>query len=205
MELIMPWGEKHKQGTRDRIIAVAARAIRARGPNGVSVAEIMKECGLTHGGFYAHFASKDELLAEAITHATAETLHFLEKTAADAAGQMPGLADIADAYLGDMHCEHPERGCVLAACGTELARADPATRSALHENVQTYLTWIQRHDNGAGGGNAERQAIGTLATMIGGIILARAAGDPAEAHKVLTAVRGFLHDEVSEPDDDAQA
>jgi len=201
----MPWGEKHKQGTRDRIIAVAARAIRARGPNGVSVAEIMKECGLTHGGFYAHFASKDELLAEAITHATAETLQFLEKTAADAAGRMPGLADIADAYLGAMHCEHPERGCVLAACGTELARSEPATQSALHENVRTYLTWIQRHDSGARGGNAERHAIGTLATMIGGIILARAAGDPAEAGKVLTAVRGFLHDEVSERDDDAQA
>ena len=201
----MRYAAEHKEETRRRVLRAAADAVRAEGPHKVGVAEVMAKAGLTHGGFYAHFASKDELLAEAITHATAETLHFLEKTAADAAGQMPGLADIADAYLGDMHCEHPERGCVLAACGTELARADPATRSALHENVQTYLTWIQRHDNGARGGNAERQAIGTLATMIGGIILARAAGDPAEAHKVLTAVRGFLHDEVSEPDDDAQA
>ncbi len=123
-----------------------------------------------HGGFYAPFASKDELLAEAITHATAETLQFLEKTAADATGRMPGLADIADAYLGAMHCEHPERGCVLAACGAELARADRATRSALHDNVRTYLTWLQRHDNGARRGKAKRQAIGALATMVGGII-----------------------------------
>ncbi|MFM0209575.1 TetR/AcrR family transcriptional regulator [Paraburkholderia sediminicola] len=202
---MMPWHEKHKQETRARIIAVAARAIRARGPSGVSVAEIMKEAGLTHGGFYAHFASKDELLAEAITRATAETLQFLEKTATDAAGQMPGLADIADAYLGTLHCEHPERGCVLAACGSELARADDATRNALHENVRTYLTWLQQHGDDAAGGKAERQIIGALATMVGGMILARAAGDPAEARKVLTAVRGFLHDEVSERDDDAQA
>ena len=200
----MPWDEKHKQTTRERIVAAAARAIRARGPNGVSVAEIMREAGLTHGGFYAHFASKDELLAEAISHATVETLEFLEKTAGDAAGRTPELADIADAYLGAMHCEHPERGCVLAACGAELARADDATRSALHENVRTYLTWLQGRSKGTRRGKAERQAIGTLATMIGGIILARAAGDPAEGRKVLTAVRGFLHDGVGERSDDAQ-
>lgn len=201
----MPWDEKHKQTTRERIVAVAARAIRARGLNGVSVAEIMKEAGLTHGGFYAHFASKDELLAEATRHATAETLQFLEKMAADTAGGTPGLADIVDAYLGDLHCGHPERGCVLAACGAELARADAATRSVLRENVRSYLTWLQRRGKGARRGKAERQAIGTLATMIGGIILARAVGDPAEAGKVLTAVRGFLHDGASERSDDAQA
>lgn len=198
----MPWDENHKQATRERIIAVAARAIRARGPNGVSVAEIMKDAGLTHGGFYAHFTSKDELMVEAVTYATAETLQFLERTAVDAVGENPGLADIADAYLDTLHCEHPERGCVLAACGAELARADSATQSALHDNVRTYLTWLQQHGNGARRGKAERQAIGALATMIGGIILARAAGDPAQARKVLSAVRGFVHDELSERGDD---
>ncbi|MGA7778026.1 MAG: TetR/AcrR family transcriptional regulator [Paraburkholderia sp.] len=204
----MPWDEKHKQTTRERIVAVAARAIRARGPNGVSVAEIMKEAGLTHGGFYAHFASKDDLLAEATRYATMETLQFLEKLAADAAGRTPALADIADAYLGDLHCAHPERGCVLAACGAELARADDATRSVLRENVRSYLTWLQGRgdgDDGAHRGKTEREAIGTLATMIGGIILARAVGDPAEAAKVLTAVRGFLHDEASERGDEASS
>jgi TetR/AcrR family transcriptional repressor of nem operon len=201
----MPWDEKHKQTTRERIVAVAARAIRARGPNGVSVAEIMKEAGLTHGGFYAHFASKDELLAEATRHATAQTLQFLDKTATEAAGRAPEMADIANAYLGVLHCEHPEHGCVLAACGAELVRADDATRTVLRENVRSYLTWLQQHGDGTGDGRTEREAIGTLATMIGGIILARAVGDPVEAGKVLSAVRGFLHDEASEPgDDDAQ-
>jgi TetR/AcrR family transcriptional regulator, transcriptional repressor for nem operon len=189
----MPWSEGHKQATRERIIAAAASAIREHGPDGVSVAAIMKSVGLTHGGFYAHFASKEALIAEALSHAAAETFAYLESTAADATGGQPvGLAEIADAYLSITHCEHPERGCALAACGTELARAEDVVRTTCSESVRTYLRWLGQRSQAAQRNERAREATGALAAMIGGMILARAAEDPAETRKILAAVRSFV-------------
>lgn len=189
----MPWSEDHKQATRERIVAAAASAIRERGPDGVSVAAIMKSAGLTHGGFYAHFASKEALIAEALAHATAETFVFLERTAADAAdGQPPGLVEIADAYLSTVHCEHPERGCVLAACGTELARDEDVVRTTCSENVSAYLQWLGQRSQAAQPNARTCEATGALAAMVGGMILARATEDPAQAREILAAVRSFV-------------
>lgn len=189
----MPWSEDHKQATREQIIAAAASAIREHGPDGVSVAAIMKRVGLTHGGFYAHFASKEALIAEALSHATAETFAYLDRTAADApGGQSAGLAEIADAYLSTIHCEHPERGCVLAACGMELARAEDLVRSACSENVRAYVRWLEQRSEATQRNGRTREATGALAAMVGGMILARAAEDPAEARRILAAVRSFV-------------
>lgn len=189
----MPWSEDHKQATRERIIAAAASAIREHGPDGVSVAAIMKSVGLTHGGFYAHFASKDALIAEALSLATAETFAYLERTAADATGrQSPGLAEIADAYLSTIHREHPERGCALAACGAELARAEGVVRTVCGENVRAYLQRLDPRSQATQRSERTREATGALAAMVGGMILARATGDPAEVRKILTAVRSFV-------------
>jgi len=189
----MPWSEDHKQATRERIIAAAASAIREHGPDGVSVAAIMKSVGLTHGGFYAHFASKEALIAEALSHAMAETFAYLERTAADATGgQPPGLADIADAYLSIPHCEHPERGCAVAACGTELARAEELVRATFSENVRAYLRWLGQRSQAEQRNGRAREATGALAAMVGGMILARNAEDPAEARRILAVVRSFI-------------
>jgi len=191
----MPWSEDHKQATRERIIAAAASAIRERGPDGVSVAAIMKAAGLTHGGFYAHFDSKEVLIAEALSHAAAETLAYLEGTATTATrGQPPGLAEIADAYLSNLHCEHPERGCALAACGTEFTRAEDVVRNTCSETIRSYLRWLGQHSQAPQRSERTREATGALAAMVGGMILARATDDPDEGRKILAAVRSFVRD-----------
>jgi len=189
----MPWSEDHKQTTRERIVAAAAAAIREHGPDGVSVAAIMKRAGLTHGGFYAHFASKEALITAALAHAMAGTLDWLDTTAAQTTGEdLPGVADIADAYLSPLHFEHPERGCPLAACGAEFARADEEVRTACGESVHAYLRWLGQHSQSAKRAERAQEATGALAAMIGGMILARAAADPAESRRILAAVRGFV-------------
>ncbi|CAG2155919.1 hypothetical protein LMG31506_05529 [Cupriavidus yeoncheonensis] len=188
----MPWSEDHKEATRERILGAAASAIREHGPDGVSVAAIMKSAGLTHGGFYAHFASKEALIAEAITRARAETFAYLEGTAVGAGGEPPELADIADAYLSIKHWEHPERGCVLAACGAELARAQDQVSASCGENVHDYVRWMSRHSRASQSRERTRGATGALAAMVGGMILARAADDAEEAARILAAVRSFV-------------
>ena len=106
-----------KEETRERILRAAARAIRKHGYEGVGVADVMKEAGLTHGGFYAHFESRDALLAAAADQAGAETLEILTRAIAAA---KPGqeLTALVDAYLSDRHVAAPEQGCVIAAAGS---------------------------------------------------------------------------------------
>src|SRR2546429_827615 len=110
-----------KEGTRERILRAGARAIRKHGYEGVGVADVMKEAGLTHGGFYAHFESRDALLAAAADQAGAESIENL--TRAIAAGE-PGqeLMALVDTYLSDRHVAAPEHGCALAAAGGRVAR-----------------------------------------------------------------------------------
>jgi TetR/AcrR family transcriptional repressor of nem operon len=189
----MPWSEDHKQATRERIVAAAARAIREHGPDGVSVAAIMKSVGLTHGGFYAHFASKEALIAEAVSHATAETLAYLDATAAHmAGGKVPEIADVAEAYLSLVHCDHPGQGCVLAACGAELGRAEEPVRSTCRESVHAYLQRFGQHSSGQPQRERLREATGALAAMVGGMVLARAMEDPTERGQILADVRAFV-------------
>src|SRR5580765_8284511 len=110
-----------KEQTRERILRAAARAIRKHGYEGVGVAEVMKEAGLTHGGFYAHFESRDALLAAAAEQAGAESNEKLSRAVASA---NPGqeLTALVDAYLSDRHAAAPEEGCAIAAAGSEVPR-----------------------------------------------------------------------------------
>src|SRR5262249_31939588 len=118
---IVPWSEEHKQKTRDRIIDSAATGFRGRGLQQPSVAAIMRGAGLTHGGFYAHFESKDELVAEAIARASAQVSSLFATRPVDVASGSPVL-DVAEKYLSPSHFAHPERGCPIAALGGELTR-----------------------------------------------------------------------------------
>jgi TetR/AcrR family transcriptional repressor of nem operon len=192
----MPRSRAHKQATRERILDAAAEAVRVHGPDGISVASIMKAAGLTHGGFYAHFASKDELIGEALARATRQTHEFLESNAARKRGRPADLAAIAAAYLSVPHYLHPERGCALAACAPELSRSDEATRRALGENVSAYLEWLSKHATGASRTAREGQALGALAAMVGGMILARSVDDPKQARGMLSAVADFIKEKT---------
>jgi TetR/AcrR family transcriptional repressor of nem operon len=194
----MPWPEGHKAKTRERIVRAAAEAFRARGIAGVRVEEIMAGAGLTHGGFYAHFASKDELVGPALDHANGETLERLSA----AAGTLDGaqrLRAAVDAYLSAAHAAHPERGCPVAALAPEATRAGGRTRRQLARGIAERLAWMRRLLPGPrrNGREYEDQVVGTLACMIGGVILGRAvAGKDSEA--VLASCRRFLHRTLDE-------
>src|SRR3954467_14737268 len=110
-----------KEATHERIVEAAARAIRRSGYGGTGVAEIMKDAGLTHGGFYAHFASREAMLAEAADRAGAEGMKLAARVAADAPPDR-ALEAMAQAYLSKAHVEGVETGCAVAALGSEMPR-----------------------------------------------------------------------------------
>jgi AcrR family transcriptional regulator len=174
----MPWPSDQKARTRERIVREAAAAFRARGLESVSVNDVMAAAGLTHGGFYAHFPSKDVLVAAALIVAGEEVLAFLDRG---------DLAKVIDAYLSPLHVAHPERGCPVAALGPELARAR-TLRGVLAGHLRRRLDWMRALP----GAPAEDDLVATLACMIGGLILARAVG-PRRERQVLAACRAFLH------------
>ncbi|WP_443114966.1 TetR/AcrR family transcriptional regulator [Herbaspirillum seropedicae] len=129
MMVIMQSKPTRKQVSHDRIVDVASRAIRRAGANGVGVADIMKEAGLTHGGFYAHFESRNALVSEAIRHAWQDTSQALTNAMARrvAAGESR-FAALVNCYLHDSHLEKIEQGCVIAALSSEMTRLDEAAR-----------------------------------------------------------------------------
>jgi TetR/AcrR family transcriptional repressor of nem operon len=186
----MPWPRQHKQQTRARIVEAAAAEFRANGVSGVGVAEIMRRAGLTHGGFYAHFASKEELLAEALERASRQARANLAG-AADALPARRRLQLMIDRYLSPEHAAHPERGCPVAALAPELARADRKTRRQLSRIIRRRLDSLRprrgdsRHVSG-------EEAIGALACMVGGLILARGLGGTGGG-ALLKSCRAFLH------------
>ncbi|HUB88595.1 MAG TPA: TetR/AcrR family transcriptional regulator, partial [Dyella sp.] len=120
---------RSKEATHERIVETAARAIRRSGYDGASVAEIMKEAGLTHGGFYAHFPSREAMLAEAADRAGAEAVAVSTRVATNAPPEQ-ALQWLVRAYLSKEHCEHPEMGCPVAALGSEMPRQVPEVRRA---------------------------------------------------------------------------
>src|SRR5947207_11513717 len=127
----MPAKPTRREATHERILDVAARSLRRNGYAGVGVADVMKEAGLTHGGFYAHFDSRDALLAEAVDQAGAESLESLSRAVA---GAKPGeeLQALIESYHSERHLQAPEQGlgCAIAASGSEVSRQPPEVRRA---------------------------------------------------------------------------
>src|SRR5262249_40416434 len=135
---IVPWSEEHKQKTRNRIIDAAATVFRERGLEQPSVAAIMRRTGLTHGGFYAHFDSKSELVAEAIARASAQVSSLFATKPVDVASGSPVL-DVAEKYLSASHFAHRESGCPIAALGGELTRSSQRVRGVLSNEIRKRL------------------------------------------------------------------
>src|SRR5881394_4314915 len=186
----MPWKKDHKSETRRRILEKAAEAIRAHGIEGVGVAQMMEAAGLTHGGFYAHFPSKEALVADAFAYACEQSAGVLEKISAKAP---PGekLRAVADAYLTAGHAQHPERGCPISAVGPDLVRGEGPGREACVDAVRRRLDRLENLAPGETREERRRLAAGTYATMLGALFVARALGD-AEGEKYLAQVRSFL-------------
>ena len=178
-----------KQETHERIVDVAARSIRRQGYAGVGVADVMKDAGLTHGGFYAHFASRDALLVEALERAGRESGEALaravERRKAKGASAFRALVD---AYLSNEHLAAIETGCPVAALACDIPRQSDAVREASAMRVRGLVAAVQ-----AALPHLTRAAAGVVAgTLVGTLQLARAMGDNAEGRAILSAARKAL-------------
>jgi AcrR family transcriptional regulator len=166
-----------KEATHERIVETAARAIRRSGYRGAGVAEIMKEAGLTHGGFYAHFESREGMLAEAADQAGADGLAALARVAA-AAPPNKALEAMLRAYLSKEHVEGVETGCPIAALGSEMPRQAPRVRRAATRRIKEMIDLVARQSPNWGQPGVHERALVTLATALGALVLARAVDDP---------------------------
>ena len=166
-----------KEATHERIVETAARAIRRSGYGGTGVAEIMKEAGLTHGGFYAHFESREGMLAEAADRAGAEGVAVLARVAA-AAPPNKALEAILRAYLSKEHVEAVETGCPVAALGSEMPRQSPKVRRAATRRIKEMIDLVARQSPDWGQPGAHERALVTVATALGALVLARGVDEP---------------------------
>lgn len=164
-----------KEITHARIVETAARAIRRSGYDGTGVADIMKEAGLTHGGFYAHFASRDAMLAEAADRAAEDSINLTKKIFAEAP-QGQALQALLHTYLSDKHMANIETGCALAALGSEMPRQPYEVRNASTCQMKEMIALVEGQLSGRE--NARDEALVMLSTMVGTLMLARAAADP---------------------------
>ena len=176
---------------RVAILEMAGRLFRRRGIAAVPVAEVTREVGLTHGGFYGHFASKDALAAESCRTSLEDSARLWSARAdhARAQGHEP-IATLIDSYLTERHRDTPEEGCALAALGPEIARAGPPLSDALCTGVAALVVVLERElarrDEGMTEPSRVRTALAILATLTGGIVLARAcSADPARSRAAL--------------------
>jgi TetR/AcrR family transcriptional repressor of nem operon len=171
---------------RERIVAVAARLFRERGFDGIGVADLMKNAGLTHGGFYGHFDSKEALMAEACEYAIAETSQRWE--ALTRQGEPGAFARLTHRYLGTRHRDRPGDGCVLAALANDAARQSPPARRAYTRSVQRFIDLLGGVVPGRGEAARRRKAVAACAAMVGALILSRAVDDDALSREILDVV-----------------
>lgn len=170
--------EKHR-----RILEEAGRLFRERGFAGVSVSEIMKATGLTHGPFYNHFASKEALMSEALGDLSDKTLAFYDKMVAE-----QGIEAYRDFYLSRRHVEDAGAGCLMTALAVEAGK-EAAVRALFTAHVRAS---VERRTAGSSDPGARAVALRNLGAMVGAVILARAVDDPALGDEILQAVREGL-------------
>jgi TetR/AcrR family transcriptional repressor of nem operon len=166
---------------RRRILDVASQLFRDKGFDAVSVAEVMKAAGLTHGGFYGHFASKDDLISATIDHALSS----------DGGGPPDLRAFLAD-YLAPPHRDNPGQGCPTAGLAADIRHQTPAARAAMTAGLKGQIERLEQALSHFEAPERRRAAIGTWAAMVGAVILARAIDDTTLSDEVLGQTRAWL-------------
>ena len=182
----MRYSREHKQETHDRIVRKASVRLREKGAHGIGVADLMKEAGLTHGGFYAHFDSREALVIEAFAFAMDRSMEHWRKMSGEVAPEKR-LALIAESYLSALHRDDPGHGCSIPTLGAEIARESPKTRKAFAGKLEEMIETIADYIPGVPRKAARKQAIATLATMAGTMLLARVAGTGELSDELLKA------------------
>ncbi len=185
----MRYPDDHKEKVRSRIVEAASRALRKDGLAGVSIPALMKKAGLTHGGFYAHFKDREELVAEAVRFAYSETG---ERLFGD---EEAGIEQALAIYLSPEHVRGPAGGCVLAALGTEASHQSPVVRRSFAEAARGLVRGVDAKLH------PERKtkqpsdaALALVAQMVGAVMLARLVDDDALAKRLLAAARQIPQD-----------
>src|ERR671912_425193 len=186
-EISMKVTREQAAQNRQRILDVAAQLFREHGFEGIGVADLMKEAGLTHGAFYGHFSSKDDLIAEASARALARSLELFsnlaERTSPDP------LSAVAGAYLTTKHRDDPGTGCLLAALGSDVSRQGPAVRRAVTDHIRSAVDLLTKLLPAKSKAARKQKAISTYATLAGSMVLARAVDDPELSQDILAAGR----------------
>lgn len=184
----MRYSKDHKAETHARIVKNASMRLREGGAASLGVAELMKEAGLTHGGFYAHFPSRDALVSEAFAHAMQQTTGRWRKRA-EQAPDGKRLASIVNGYLSAEHRDDAGNGCALPSLGVEASRANPKIRKAFSGKLEEMVGVIAEQFPDLSPKAARREAIAVVSTMMGAMILARTAGTGEFSDEILSAGR----------------
>lgn len=173
---------------RQRILEVASRLFREKGFEAVGVSEVMQALGLTHGGFYGHFSSKDDLIVQALTHALGER-----------SGATLPLGAYIDEYLSPRHRDNRAGGCPIAGLVADTLRQTPEARAAVTDGVRVQLDWMSEKSTEAAEADRRRRAIGSWSAMVGATILARAIVDPDLSREILTETLAWIDDRPRRP------
>lgn len=178
----MRYEKGHKDATHARIVDAASKRFRKDGVEAVGVTGLMANAGLTHGGFYAHFASKEDLLREVVVDALDDTRVRLERAARAEDGGVEALIRI---YLSSQHRDRPDRGCAAASLASEIARHSPFTRKAFTQRIETLVDAIAEQLPTGDQHKRRKAAIGIFAVMMGALQLARVAPDKSLSDQIL--------------------
>ncbi|GLQ51963.1 TetR/AcrR family transcriptional regulator [Dyella flava] len=187
----MRYDTEQKQRTREKVLQVAAKAIRGDGPDRIGVAGVMAEAGLTHGGFYAHFKSKDELIAAAIGQMFLEASAKLDH---ETNGREPaaGLAAYIDFYLSKKHRDARDVGCPMAALSSDLPRLNEEARAEFAAGTQRLAQVIQGKLSELGHEHPEAEARSMMSELVGALSLARVETSPTRSNAILTDSRRLI-------------
>ena len=184
----MRYSKEHKQETHARIVRKASVRLREKGAHGIGVADLMKEAGLTHGGFYAHFDSREALVIEAFNYAMDRAMERWRKVAEQTPPEKR-LATVVDLYVTALHRDDPGHGCAVPALGAEIARESAKTRKAFAIRLEEMIGLMADQILDVPRQNARRQAIATIATMMGTMVMSRIAGTGQISDEILSAGR----------------
>jgi len=184
----MRYSKNHKQETKERVLKLAAKALREEGPDRLGVAEVMASAGLTHGGFYAHFASKDDFLAETLREVFDHSAARLLKVAGDLPPK-EALSAYIDFYVSTGHREHRGTGCPIAALSSDLPRQPEKFRAEFDAGVKRLIAKLSEWIGAIGLNEPEKQAAALLSAMMGAIALSRAVADPQLSDDLLASAR----------------
>src|SRR4051812_30464613 len=184
----MRYSKEHKQETHARIVKKASVRLREKGAHGIGVADLMKEAGLTHGGFYAHFDSREALVIEAFAYAMDRSTERWRKVAEETPPEKR-LSSIVETYLTPLHRDDPGHGCAVPTLGAEIARESAKTRKAFAAKLEQMIDMMADQIPDVPRKSARKQAVAALATMMGTLVLSRIAGNGEFSDEILAAGR----------------